>query len=295
LAFSPDSRLVVTGTQALNSFAQEQLKRPPNQIFVWNAATGKRLGAIPDGLSAGAVAAAFSTDGRTLATAAPDGLIQLWETATWTVRCECRGHRDRVTSLTFAADGRLFSGGNDTITFAWDPRPAESAGTIEAAWDALTSPESSVAFKAQGRLLASPVETVKYLAGRLKPVAVVDPEHLSTFIADLDSSTFATREKASKALMKIGRPALAALRDAARAGNSAEARRRATDLVERIDAGKMSAEELRAVRTVDVLAWIGSGEAKELLSRLATGEPSAPLTTVAANALKVLQVRGAAK
>jgi RNA polymerase sigma factor (sigma-70 family) len=295
VAFSPDSRLVVTGTQALNRFAQEQLKRPPNQVFVWDAATGKRVAALPDGLPAGAVAAAFSADGRTLATAVPDGLIRLWETATWTVRCEYRGHRDRVTALAFATDGRLFSGGNDTTALAWDPRPAKSAGTIEVAWDGLTNSDSSVAFKAQGQLLAAPAEAVKYLAARLKPVAVVDPKHLATLIADLDSPTFASREKASKVLAEVSRPALAALRDAARAGGSAEARRRATDLVERIEAGKMSAGELRAVRAVDVLAWIRSGEARELLTRLAAGETEAHLTAAAADALKRLHVRDSAK
>ena len=76
MAFSPDSRLVVTCTQPLQKFAQEQLKHPANQIFVWDVATGRRLRTLPEGLPAGAVAAAFSDDGRALATATPEGLIQ---------------------------------------------------------------------------------------------------------------------------------------------------------------------------------------------------------------------------
>ena len=39
--------------------------------------------------------------------------------ATWQVRAEYRGHRDRVSALAFAPDGRLFSGSLDTTVLAW--------------------------------------------------------------------------------------------------------------------------------------------------------------------------------
>ncbi|HEX3150436.1 MAG TPA: sigma-70 family RNA polymerase sigma factor [Gemmataceae bacterium] len=286
MAFSPDSRLVVTCSQALEKFAQEHLKQAANQIFVWDTATGKRLTTLPDGLPAGAVVAAFADDGHTLATATPDGLIQMWETATWTIRSEHRGHRDRVNSLTFAADGRLFTGGLDTTVLAWDIRPPKVVGSIDAAWESLLKPESAVAFKAQGHLLASPAEAVKLIASKLKPAESPDPKRLTALVADLDSATFATREKASKELLEIGRPALAALREIARTSKSSEVGKRATDLIEQIDGPTVSSKELRELRAIDVLVWIGTGDAKELLAKLAKGEANARLTIAAAAAIR---------
>jgi RNA polymerase sigma factor (sigma-70 family) len=123
LAFSPDSRFLVSGGQALQPFAQQQLNQPVNQVFVWDVAKGKRVPSLPDGLPDGAACIAYAPDGRTVATAAQDGTIKVWEVATWKVRAEFHGHRDRVNSLTFAPDGRLLSGGLDTTVVVWDVRP----------------------------------------------------------------------------------------------------------------------------------------------------------------------------
>jgi RNA polymerase sigma factor (sigma-70 family) len=127
LAFSPDSRLLVTGCEPLAKFAQKMLKRPVNQVFVWEVASGRRPTNLPDGLPVGAVCAAFAPDGRTAATAAPDGTIRLWEVKTWKVRTEFRGHRGRVCALAFLPDGRLLSGGLDTTVLVWDVRPPRAA------------------------------------------------------------------------------------------------------------------------------------------------------------------------
>jgi RNA polymerase sigma factor (sigma-70 family) len=128
LAFSPDSRLLVTGSEPLPEFFQKRLNRPANQVFVWEVATGKRVRALPNGLPTGATRVAFAPDGRTVATANPDGTIQVWEAPTWKVRVEFRGHRDRVTALAFAPDGRLLSGGLEATVLAWDVRPRPKGG-----------------------------------------------------------------------------------------------------------------------------------------------------------------------
>jgi WD40 repeat protein len=92
-----------------------------DQVFVWNALTGQQVARLPGGATAGA----FSPDGKTLATALPDGTIQLWDAATWKLKGELRGHRDRVSVLAFTPDGRLLSGGQDTTILAWDPTKAK--------------------------------------------------------------------------------------------------------------------------------------------------------------------------
>jgi RNA polymerase sigma factor (sigma-70 family) len=121
MAFSADGKYLVTGSEPLSDFAQERLKLPPDQVFVWDVGTGKAVARLPIGASAGA----FSADGKTLAVATPDGTIQLWDVATWKVRGEFRGPRERVTALTFGPAGQLFSGSLDTTVLAWDPRKAK--------------------------------------------------------------------------------------------------------------------------------------------------------------------------
>jgi hypothetical protein len=287
MAFSPDSRTLVTASPALQEFAQKQLQRSPNQVYVWDVETGQRVGPLPDGLPSGGVAAAFSPDGRNLATATPDGTIQLWETATWTVRAEYRGHRDRVTALTFAPDGRLLSGGLDTTVLAWDVRPPRgTTGTTDAAWDDLLKSEGRAPFQAQGRLLASPAEAVKLIVAKVKPVEAADPKRVAKLIADLDSAGFATRERAARELAQIGQPAAAALREAAKNSESAEVRKRVGDLLAKIDRPVLLPEELRALRSVEVLEWVATAEAREVLAGLAKGDAGARLTQAAAAALR---------
>ncbi|HJZ54589.1 MAG TPA: WD40 repeat domain-containing protein, partial [Gemmataceae bacterium] len=121
MAFSPDSRYLVTGSKPLEEFAQEQLRQPVDQVFVWDVVTGKQVARLP----IGGTAAAFSPDGRTLAVAQPDNTIQLWDVATWKPRGEFRGHRDRITSMAFTPDGRLLTGSVDTTVLAWDVRAAK--------------------------------------------------------------------------------------------------------------------------------------------------------------------------
>jgi WD40 repeat protein len=121
MAFSPDGKHLVTGSEPLSDFAQKQLKLPVDQVFVWDAGTGQAAARLPTG----ATAAAFSADGKTLALAIPGGTIQLWDAATWKVKGEFRGPRDRVIVLTFGPSGALYSGSLDTTVLAWDVRAAK--------------------------------------------------------------------------------------------------------------------------------------------------------------------------
>lgn len=292
MAFSPESRLVVIASQPLSNFAMEQLKRPANQVFVCEVANGQRVIGLPDGLPAGAVAAAFSPDGRTLTTATPEGTLQVWEVATWTLRTEFRGHRGRVNSLMYMPDGRLLSGGLDTTTLAWDTRPpTKSVVKLDAAWEALTKTEAGPAFKAQGSLVADPSEAVKRIAAQVKPVAPVATELVARLIADLDNADFAVRERATRDLGTMGQPIAGALREAVRTSGSAEVRKRAGDLLAKIERAVLTPDDLRATRALEVLEWIGTTDARAVLQTLAKGAPDATRTREAALALERLERR----
>ena len=116
-AFSPDGRLLVDWAE--NPFGRSRM----DHVVVWDVATGRVVATLAAGPRPGAASAVFAPDGRTLATASADGIVRLWEVATWTVRAEFRGHRDRVTALAFGPDGRLYTGGLDTVVLGWDAQP----------------------------------------------------------------------------------------------------------------------------------------------------------------------------
>jgi RNA polymerase sigma factor (sigma-70 family) len=292
LAFAPDSRLLVTCSENPHSVGLPGLPGAPrvDLVLVWDVATGKRVAALPEGLPIGAGSAAFAPDGRTLATASADGLVRLWEVATWTVRASFQGHRDRVTALAFEPDGRLLSGSLDTTVLAWDVRPPRSTdGPLAATWEGLGQTEAAPAFRAQGRLLAAPAEAVALLAARLKPAQPVDAQRLAVLVADLDSPQFTSRKQAADALRQLGKRAAPALRQAEQKAGSLETRRRAGALLAELEKSPPAADELRALRAVEVLEWLGTADARRLLIELAGGDPEAPLTQAPGAALKRLK------
>ncbi len=286
-AFSPDGRFLADWAE--NPFGPSRM----DHVCVWDTATGRLVASLADGPRSGAANAAFAPDGRTFATASADGVIRLWEVATWKVRAEFRGHRDRVTALAFGPDGRLFSGGLDTVVLEWDVRPPRDAagGALAEAWEALASPDARKGFQAQGRFLAEPARAVEWLTARLAPAERPDPARLKALIADLDSDDFATRERATAGLKDYGPPAAAALREAAAKSASAEARRRAADLLRDVENGAIPARELRALRAVEVLEWVATREARARLLDLSKGAPGARLTREAAAACRRLEAR----
>jgi RNA polymerase sigma factor (sigma-70 family) len=278
-AFSADGRLVVTGGG-----------------HVCLVATGKRVAALPDGISI--EAAVFSCDGRFLATAVSGGGLQIWEVATWTRRNEFKGgHRDGVSTLTFAPGGQLLSGSQDTTVLVWDTRPPRVAGSLslETAWNALAAREAGESFRSEGRFLAAPAETARYFAERVKPVESLDPRQVQRWLADLDSDEFALREAASKALEGLDEQAIPYLESTLNGTKSAEVRDRVNKMLERRRGAAIPLEQLRQVRAVLILQRIGDGESKNLLMQWAGGPGGARLTLESAAALKRLEAASSAK
>jgi RNA polymerase sigma factor (sigma-70 family) len=302
-AFSPDGKLVITASPALSDFFQKQLKLPPNQVFVWDVSTGRRVPQLPDGLPTGASVVSFSPDGRTLALSRgvdfggvaelPEkaGTVRLYEVATWTVRAEFRGGQGRVTALAFDSIGRLLVGGVDTTVLAWNTRPPHVATSVslESAWNDLATREAAQSFKSEGRFLAVPADTVKFFDEKIKPVEKVDPKLIQRWLADLGSDAFAVRETASKELDKFGHQARPYLEEAMKSAKSAEVRERVKKILEQQQAAVITPEQLRQLRAVGVLEQIGDGESKSLLKKWANGPAGAMLTMESAAASKRLE------
>jgi WD40 repeat protein len=109
-AFSPDGQQLVCSASRFDQIGEAKLS-------IWNVATGETEGTVP----ARACVVAFSHDGRYLATATPEGNVELWNAANRSKIADyTAGHRDRPTALVFSPDNtRLNSGSMDTTILSW--------------------------------------------------------------------------------------------------------------------------------------------------------------------------------
>ncbi len=289
MAFSPDGRLLATaGDKAWDLSRPGDPRKTIDQVFVWDTATGKRVAALPNGLPIGANAVAFSPDSRSLATAEPEGSIRVWEAASWTAHIEFKGHRDQLTALSFTPGGRLLSGSLDTTVLAWDIRPPRiTTGSLENAWIDLAKTESRAAFKAEGRFLATPTEATRFFAERIKPAEAPDVKRIRQLIADLDDAKFTVRENASKTLSDLDERTKPYLEEAIKTAKSAELVDRARKILD--EPKKITPEQLRQIRAVQVLELINDDESKNLLKKWAGGFKGAVLTEEVTAALKRLE------
>lgn len=285
LAFSPDGRYLASCEE---SPRDEQKPNREDAFHVWDTTTGKRITPLPHGLPSRANRIAFSPDGRTLASSSFDGSVTLWETASWTSRAKFPAHPDHVTALRYAGDGTLLTGSTDATVLAWRLRPAKpnDDNPMSQGWKTLRETDAQAAYHAQGRFFSSPREAVEFLAEHLPPATEIDAKHLAKLLADLDNEDFATREQATQALGEYGRLVEKELRETLAKTTSEEVRRRVKILLAQIAPAATPPEELRMGRAVEILEWLDTPEARELLGKLAKGKRDAVLTREARAALK---------
>jgi WD40 repeat protein/uncharacterized caspase-like protein len=160
LAFSPDSRVLVTGgvesrtnidLAAMMSGATSgkrpkgqkgsQTPDPANlmkdlkveaigQVQIWDVASGREIGTLK-GHGRAVSKVAFSRDGKLLATGGTDNSIKIWDFATKRELVTLTGHTASIESLDFSPDGRLLaSASEDGSTFLWDAKTGEHLLTL---------------------------------------------------------------------------------------------------------------------------------------------------------------------
>jgi len=121
-------------------------------------------------------AAAFSSDGRTLATGGEDGIVTFWDTRTWQPTGRIAAHGSEVRQLAFTADGSvLASNGDDGTLRLWTPARARAeidhdrdggfracAAPADGSWLAAAKASSVVVYDPAS---AEPRDELRYLSG----------------------------------------------------------------------------------------------------------------------------------
>jgi RNA polymerase sigma factor (sigma-70 family) len=208
-----------------------------------------------------------------------------------TVTAPCRPER-----FEFSPDGsRVAAALADASVVVWDTTPwrdligeqmrREMPADLAPLWQDLAK-DAGTGLRAARLLAAAGERAVVFLAGRIDARKAPDEALLRKLIADLDAEAYATREQAEKALGDIGGSAEAHLRKELRASPPPEARRRIDRLLTQIEARQLTAAEVREVRAVQALEWMGPPAARALLAKWAKGDPSAPLTQTARAAIR---------
>jgi WD40 repeat protein len=305
LAFSPDGRSLVWGGG-------------DSAIHFCETATGlERLRLA--GRQGAVQALAFSRDGALLASGgsermqhfgAPDEYkvqamprvsdysIVLWQVATGKQAHRLSGHQGGVHALAFSPDRRrLLSRSWDTTALVWDlsdltkekapPAAALTGPELDELWMDLSAADAGKAYQSLLRLAAVPQRSVPFLAGRLRPVVLV-PGRVKQLVADLSSSVFAVREKATAELRGLGELAAEDLRDALAARPTLEAQRRLEGLLRRLAEPTMPPERLQVLRALEALEKAGTPAARRIFERLAGGAPEAWQTREARTSLERL-------
>lgn len=109
------------------------------EIKIWDRVAGSERGKL-DGHTNKVFTAAFSPDGRTLATGSADKTIRLWDIESMRESCVLEGHTDAISALAWSSDGQqLASASWDKTVKLWNVDSGKALATLSNSEEELLS------------------------------------------------------------------------------------------------------------------------------------------------------------
>lgn len=246
---------------------------------------------------------AFAPNGRTLVTCASrDPFARRFDLAGGRELTPLLGHRGWVGAVEFSANGKtLVTGSQDSTCLTWNgseigppiPVAARRADDeMKQLWAELQDADAAKAYLAMWSLVSTGDQAAEFLSKQLQPAPPTDPTKIARWIAELDHQQFATRERATLALMQVVDQAEDSMKAALEKTSSAEVRQRIRRVLDSAGDVDPSQTRLREIRAIEVLETLGSPAARERLSTLSRGPKGALLTRNAQAAMKRLTSGG---
>jgi RNA polymerase sigma factor (sigma-70 family) len=244
----------------------------------------------PQGKTTGALR--FSHNGRLLAWVNGSHQIHVLDVRTGVLAGPFTGHDGAITGLTFTMDDKaLASSSADCTILIWDVSAKTIAAPAKVSqadedWEALRGEDARKAFTAIRRLAADPATALKIAGEHLKPARPIDAPWVAARLRDLDSSKFAERDRATRDLEDAGDGVAVALEQFLETKPAAEARQRAEKLLAKIRGRIATDRTAQSLRALEVLEWLGTANAREVVEKLAKGADGTSVTEEAKRSLK---------
>jgi WD40 repeat protein len=145
VAFSPDGTRIVSATAEVDQGGLT-FKRI-GDLKVWDVGTGQQLLSLK-----GHTCAAFSPDGKHIASAGQDNTLKVWDADTGAEVLSLKGHTDGVSSVAYRPDGqRMVSGSVDGTLKVWDANTGVEIDSLKVHTDRVTG----VAYSPDGKRIVS--------------------------------------------------------------------------------------------------------------------------------------------
>ncbi len=248
-----------------------------------------------------------SPDGTLVAETLPDRHIEIWETYTGRPVLLLEKHPSEIADVHFLPDGlHLVSGDSQGNAYLWDLASADFAGSFDAG-----RPYSQEELGRLWRMLGesrghaswSAMVALKHRPDQALPLIDHPPNDdllIQGLIERMDHDQFSDRQSAYRALRQLSLNAEPFLREALDTTKSAELRSRARRLLAYLEGPQRESQRRlmeesrnhRQLRTIQLLKWIGTPEAKRRLEAIRDSAQDPAVRNQSQAALKRLNGKG---